>query len=118
MVAVSELTVTNVFLEANMALNSLKIGSSSYPGVLITNPVSVLLFHFLAADQTVTNVFLEANMAPSGLKLASYSNFGLLITNLASVLIPDCSIAHLSFIERQNVLRVYVTATRSLPHPW
>ena len=85
----SELTVTNVFLRVKMALNSLKIGSSSYPRMLITNPASVLLSDFMGTDQTVINVFLEANMAPSGLKLASYSNFGVLSTNLASVYLPD-----------------------------
>jgi len=81
--------VFNAFLENKSAQNGLKIGSSSYLGVLITNPASDLVSDFAVSDQTVINVFLEVNMAPNGLKLGPYSNFGVLSTNPSSVSLPD-----------------------------
>jgi len=81
----SDQTVINVFLEAKMAPNGLKMGSSSQSGVLGTNPASVLLSDFVGSDQTVINVFLEAKMGPNGLKIIPYSNAGVYITNLSLV---------------------------------
>ena len=53
-------------LENKSAQNGLKIGSSRYSGLLITNPALVFLSDFVGTDQTVINVFLEVNMAESG----------------------------------------------------
>ena len=47
--------------EGQTAPNELKMGSSIYSGVLITNPVSDLVSDFAVLHQTVTKVVLEVN---------------------------------------------------------